>query len=238
LIGKSLNQDNFPLEKLETIMEYEKVLELVKKRRSVRRFKPDPIPEEYFDKIIEVARQAPSGFNTQPWEFVIVKDGALRSKVVDLFPPNNELRAQKDFRSAPAYIIQLGDPRTKVGLPDFIVANESMSEPIFISSLANSFLYMILAATSLGLTCQWVSVVSEPHIQACLKKLIGIPDVYRVYDMLALGYASAKPRTKFLRDRDTIVHRDYCSQNEFRTDEEAVAFARKTKAWAKAQHKL
>ena len=82
-------------------MEYENVLELVKKRRSVRRFKPDPIPDEYFDKIIEVARQAPSGFNTQPWEFVIVKDEALRSKVVDLFPPNNELRAQKDFRSAP-----------------------------------------------------------------------------------------------------------------------------------------
>jgi nitroreductase len=219
-------------------MEYENVLELVKRRRSVRRFKPDPVPDEYFDKIIEVARQAPSGFNTQPWEFVIVTDSVLRRKIVDIFPPQNDLRAPKDFRSAPAYIIQLGDPRTKAGLPDFIAANEAMSEPIFISSLANSFLYMILAATSLGLTCQWVSVVSEPHIQAGLKKLVGIPDVYRIYDMLALGYSAAEPRAKFLRDKDKTVHYNYCAKDEFRTDEDAVTFAGKTKAWAKAQHKL
>jgi nitroreductase len=54
-------------------MDYETVLELVKKRRSIRRFKTDPIPDDYIDKIIEVARQAPSGFNTQPWEFVVVR---------------------------------------------------------------------------------------------------------------------------------------------------------------------
>ena len=219
-------------------MEYEDVLELVKKRRSVRRFKPDPVPDDYFDKIIEVARQAPSGFNTQPWEFVIVKDEALRKRIVDLFPPQDDLRAPRDFRSAPAYIIQLGDPRTKTGLPEFIAGDESMNEPIFISSLANSFLYMILAATTLGLTCQWVSVAGAPPIQAGLKTLIGIPGLYRIYDMLALGYAAAEPRPKFLRDAAGMVHYDYCAKDEFRTDEEALAFARKTHAWAKAQHKL
>ena len=52
---------------------YECLLEVVKKRRSVRQFKTDPIPDEYIDKIIEVARWAPSGFHTQPWEFVVVK---------------------------------------------------------------------------------------------------------------------------------------------------------------------
>ncbi len=41
-------------------MNYEGLLELVQKRRSIRRFKPDPIPEEYLDKIIEAARWAPS----------------------------------------------------------------------------------------------------------------------------------------------------------------------------------
>jgi 5,6-dimethylbenzimidazole synthase len=219
-------------------MEYKNVLELVKKRRSIRRFRPDPVPDELFDKIIEVARQAPSGFNTQPWEFVIVKDKELREKIVDLFPPQDDLRAPKDFRSAPAYIIQLGDPRTKAGLPEFIIENESMNEPIFISSLANSFLYMIMAATSLGLTCQWVSVVSAPHIQAGLKKLIGIPEVFRIYDMLALGYAAAEPRPKLLRDAAGMVHYDYCAKDEFRTDKEVVAFAKETQAWAKAQHKL
>ena len=47
-------------------MNYDSLLELVKKRRSIRRFKPDPIPDENIEKIIEVARWAPSGFNMQP----------------------------------------------------------------------------------------------------------------------------------------------------------------------------
>ena len=85
-------------------MEYESVLSLVKRRRSVRRFKPDSIPDDYLDKIIKVARQAPSGFNMQPWEFIIVKDEELRSKIVDLFPPRGDLDAPNDFRIAPVYI--------------------------------------------------------------------------------------------------------------------------------------
>ena len=65
-------------------MNYDSLLELVKKRRSIRRFKPDPIPDENIEKIIEVARWAPSGFNMQPWEFVVVKKAELRSKITEL----------------------------------------------------------------------------------------------------------------------------------------------------------
>ena len=46
---------------------YDALLELVKERRTVRRFKPDPVPPDYIAKIIDVARWAPSGFHTQPW---------------------------------------------------------------------------------------------------------------------------------------------------------------------------
>ena len=206
-------------------------------RRSIRRFKPDPIPDEYVDKIIEVARWAPSGFNTQPWDFVIIRDMELRDKIVGLFPPPGEMDAPNDFRIAPVYIIQLGDPRTKAGLPEFLAGNETMNEPVFISSLANSFLYLNLAATSLGLTGQWISVASSPHVQAGIKKLVGIPDFYKLYDVLAIGYPAAGSSPKLLRDAADMVHYDYCKLDEFRTDKEAAAFAKKTQAWAKEQHK-
>ena len=65
-------------------MDYDSFLELVKKRRSIRRFKPDPVPDEYVDKIIEAARWAPSGFNSQPWEFVVVKEKKLKNSIVQL----------------------------------------------------------------------------------------------------------------------------------------------------------
>ena len=54
-------------------MDYNSLLELVQKRRSTRVFKPTLIPDEYVNKIIEVARWAPSGFNMQPWDFLVVK---------------------------------------------------------------------------------------------------------------------------------------------------------------------
>jgi nitroreductase len=65
-------------------MDYESLLDLVKKRRSIRRFKPDPVADGDIEKILEVARWAPSGFNMQPWEFVVVKKAELRKHIVDI----------------------------------------------------------------------------------------------------------------------------------------------------------
>ena len=48
-------------------MSYENLMKIIKMTRSIRPFKPDPIPEEYVDKILEASRWAPSGFNSQPW---------------------------------------------------------------------------------------------------------------------------------------------------------------------------
>jgi len=56
------------------MIKIDEFLDLVKKRRSIRRFKSDPIPGKLVEKIIEVARWAMSGANAQPWEFVVVKD--------------------------------------------------------------------------------------------------------------------------------------------------------------------
>src|SRR4030042_6403051 len=63
-------------------MDYVNFLDFIKNRRTIRRFKPDPIPDDYVEKIIEAARWAPSGFNMQPWEFVVIKDKTLRDSIV------------------------------------------------------------------------------------------------------------------------------------------------------------
>ena len=58
--------------------DYDTLLELVRNRVSVRRLKPDPIPDEYVNKILEIGRWAMSGANGQPWEFVVVKDPKIK----------------------------------------------------------------------------------------------------------------------------------------------------------------
>lgn len=91
---------------------YDELLELVKNRRSVRWFKPDSIPDEYIDKIIEVARWAPSGFHTQPWEFVVIKKKELRNKIADIARRPGVAPGQAYFEKAPfgLYCSAIGEP--------------------------------------------------------------------------------------------------------------------------------
>lgn len=68
---------------------YDTLLDLVRYRMSVRNLKPDPIPDDYVTRILEVARWGMSGANSQPWEFVVVKDAALRRKLFDVYMAEN-----------------------------------------------------------------------------------------------------------------------------------------------------
>ena len=65
-------------------MEYDNLLTLIKRRRSIRRYKPEPVPMETVLKVLEAARWAPSGDNSQPWEFVVVRDTAKVSQVLEI----------------------------------------------------------------------------------------------------------------------------------------------------------
>ena len=191
-------------------MNYDSLLNLVKKRRSIRRFQKDSIPKELIGKILEVARWAPSGFNLQPWEFVVVEKESLRREIVKITTefwqqsagmeqarPENQGRSWKltgiknekgDYTEAPVYIIVCGDPRTKVGLPMGVQCDQHRQEMIYTSGLANTFLYMTLAATTLGLASQWYSAVQNPYASCMIKRLLNIPIEFDIYDMLVLGY--------------------------------------------------
>ena len=103
--------------------------------------------------------------------------------------------------------------------------------------MANAFLYMHLAATTLGLASQWVSVVAAPYNHCLLKNLLRIPPGVEVYDMMALGYPAYKSRPKLMRPVDKMVHRDYFGEEDFRTDEEVRDFVKRSRAWVFANHR-
>jgi len=84
-------------------MDYEGFLELVKQRRSIRSFKPEPIPDGDVDKIIEAARWAPSGANSQPWEFIVVKKPELRDRIVQFYQQDRELTHQMELTREPEF---------------------------------------------------------------------------------------------------------------------------------------
>ncbi len=104
-------------------MEFENLLEVIKKRRTIRKYMPEPIPDDYIDKVIDAARWAPSGANTQPWEFVIVKDQEVKKQmgltVSGAVARGNEgtVSPQPYFEGAPVLIVVCGDPRLMEAYP-------------------------------------------------------------------------------------------------------------------------
>ena len=240
-------------------MDYEGLLELVKKRRSIRRFKPDPIPDEYLDKILGVARWAPSGFNMQPWEFVVVRKPELRKNIVKYinaywaqvknmeaareswqgkpWQATGVLDAGMDFTTAPVFIILYGDPRTRAGLPMGVRYDSNRCSLIFTSGLASAFLYMHLAATTLGLASQWVSAITTPFASVMTKHLLGIPAEMETFDMIALGYPALQPGGKLMRDPNKMIHYDACGPKDFRSDEEVKDFVKQARKWTVGSHR-
>lgn len=128
-----------------------------------------------------------------------------------------------DIVSAPVLILLVGDTRIRNSMP-FAMPSDRVWQSIFISSLASAFMYMHLAATTLGLAFRWLTFVSLPPVQSRLKKLLGIPAEMEVYDMMVVGYPDAEPRPKLVRDREEMVHYDYCGEEDFRSIEKINDF--------------
>lgn len=225
--------------------EYERFLELVKRRHSTRQFLSDPVPDEHVSAIIEAARWAPSAFHTQPWEFVVINEATTRNRVISALEklgppikdPAKEKQVRKSFKDAPVFIFQLCDWRASVGLPENTAADSARVKDLYNSSMANAFLYMHLAAAALGLASQWYTTTSRPDVEKALRDIIGIPDALTIYDMMVLGYPAASPQDdKIIRPLDEMVHYNACGPDDFRTDEAVADYAEKTKAWCLAQH--
>jgi len=223
-------------------MTYEAFLELVRKRRSVRSFRPDPVPDDYVERIIEAARFAPSGANSQPWEFVVIKDREMKDRITALvaeqseparkvevardqdlrFPGAQGPAREPGYKSAPVFILLCGDPRTKEAYPLFTTMTRGDSH--FASGLASAFLYMTLAATSLGLGSQWVSATGGPLVKPLLRKLLDIPYGLEIYDMLVVGWPASQPNERFVRSLAEMVHYERFDKEKYRSDAQIREF--------------
>ena len=222
-------------------MEIDKFIELLKSRRSIRAYKPDPIPDEYIQKIIEAARWAPSGGNSQPWEFIVIKKKELKDRIADLFIKSvaslreAELTREKEmripalvgemmgpgFKNAPVLILLCGDPRVNEAFP--LVVFQKLGHEVFISNLASAFLCMQLAAKSLGLGSQWVSAAGN-FMEDDLKELLSIPKGIKIYDMMAVGYPAYQLGPRSPRRIDEMTHYDQYDRTKLRSDQQIKEF--------------
>jgi nitroreductase len=135
--------------------------EVIKKRRSIRKYKETPISRESILKVLEAARIAPSAGHRQPWHFIVVEDSFTREKL-----------AGRSSWAAKAPVIIVG------------VADPVVSPTWYMNDLGIAFEHIVLAATDLGLGTCWMG---QTRRDAEVKEILEIPDEYKVIALTPLG---------------------------------------------------
>ena len=120
------------------------------------------------------------------------------------------------FRHAPVHILVLGDPRVNETYP--IRTRLDKSESHFFTSLGNATLIIHFAATSLGLSSQYVSDASSPYFETMLKAHFDIPEPLKVYHLIPIGYASGTVAPRPRRELSEIVHSEKYEHEKFRDE--------------------
>jgi nitroreductase len=231
-----------------SLTEYELLLDLVKQRASVRKLKPDPIPDEFVEQILEVGRYAMSGANGQPWEYIVVKDPRVKrelfqayttinedfvywmeqQRVPELRHPSFQMAAEEAVQrqrrvsgwgEAPCLIVVIGDGRRQWATVQ-AAHTFGRDQSHLTDGLANTSMLMHLAAATLGLGSQHVTI----HIEEPFKRILGVPDLYRLVLIMPIGYPDVEPKTGVRRALSDMVHHDHYDLAKYMSNEQIIAY--------------
>ena len=165
------------------------VMTAIKTRRSIRAYKDKPIEDEKLEAVLEAGRLAPSASNRQEWKYVVVKDKALRDKLVDA------ANGQRFVGQASAVIVACSVQT------NHIMPCGELSYPI---DIAISIDHMTLAAVEQGLGTCWIGAFKQDEV----KRLLGRPKEVKVVVLLPIGYPDTSPTPKSRKSLEEIVTYD------------------------------
>ncbi|MCL5260708.1 MAG: nitroreductase family protein [Gammaproteobacteria bacterium] len=195
--------------------------EAIEKRRSIRKFKPDVIPQEALGELIEAARLAPSGSNTQPWRFKIVNDQETKNKLAEA------AYNQKFIATAPTVLVccaslkeyadsmargakDLG--KTMAIEPHILKTLENRADalrpltsaqlgPIVGFHVAIAIEHIVLRALDFGLGTCWVKLVDTEKVH----QLFGWDENISIVALLPIGYPSEDPKPRKRKQLSEII---------------------------------
>jgi len=170
------------------------VLEAIKTRRSIRKFKKDVVPPNVLREVLEAGRWAPSAKNNQPWRFILIVDEDLKRKVAEA------TTAGKFLADAPLGIAVAVNPKvTKHPIEDG----------------ANATMNILLAAHALGLGACWIGSYGSVY-EDVVKKMLGVPDDWILLSIVALGYPDEKPTSTRIELKELVYVNRFGSKNGLR----------------------
>jgi nitroreductase len=157
------------------------VKDAIEARRSIRKYKDKPVPDDLVTEMIDAARLAPSGNNTQPSRYLIIKDESVKQKLRD-----NDIILDKWVYTAPIIIVCCTDPQA---FTKSVKGWDDYNEIRAIRDLAIASSYLVLRATELGLGTCYCGWIKKDKI----KDVLDIPRHMIVPYIITVGYADESP---------------------------------------------
>ncbi len=190
------------------------VFEIMRTCRTVRRLRPDPVPDDLLRKVLTAATWAPSGGNRQPWRFLAVRDAALKRRLGELYlpvwrsfsqaytahveaqPPELRARQERMIRSADHLAEHFHEVPVIVVVcvhtPDLAITDAGLDRPSVVggASIYPAVQNLILACRAVGLGAALTTLLcfKEPEVRA----LLGIPEDWATCAHLPLGYPAGR----------------------------------------------
>ncbi|WP_027714564.1 nitroreductase family protein [Desulfuromonas sp. TF] len=159
------------------------VMEAIRTRRSIRKFKNKPVEEEKLRMVLEAARLAPSWANLQCWRFVVVKNPEVRGKISNLSYVE-AFFAPKGYKTNPAKKALAEAPVVIVACADSELSGELGEQHYYLTDIGIAAENLMLAAHAQGLGTVFVGVFDEEKV----RDLLGIPATIRIVGLFPLGY--------------------------------------------------
>jgi nitroreductase len=202
-------------------MEEMGLFEAIYSARSLRRFKPDPVPDEVITKVLDAAIRAPSGSNQQSWEFIVIKDAAQRKKIGDVYRKGGgilmalyanrvkpvhmsedayrRLRASATYlvdhmADAPVLLIACLKQTAPAGAPPKL-APEVAAAMKSMARISGSSIYPAVQNIILacrGLGLGTVLTTIHAYFEDEVKAILGLPPEVQTYALMPIGYPQGK----------------------------------------------
>jgi nitroreductase len=173
--------------------------EAINKRRSIRKYRPDPVPENILQTVLEAVRWAPSWANTQCWEVIVIREQTIKSELTTALSKGNPSLAS--MTDAPLLLVLCG----KKGISGYYkgqVATVKGDWLMFDTGIAMQNL--CLAAHSLGLGTVVIGLFDHKKVE----QILGIPQEVEVVAMTPLGYPASEGGTPKRKEISEFVFHD------------------------------
>lgn len=157
------------------------VFEAISARKSIRRYKEDPVSMDLLEYVLDAARLAPSWHNKQGWFFIVLTDES-RKLIAGAFDDTNPCK--NALAQAPVIIILCADPEQ---------SGNCEGKTYYLVDAACAMENLMLAAIEKGLGTCWVAGDMN---EGFVKKTYGIPDNIRVVAISPMGYPSYQPKPR------------------------------------------